>query len=193
MTMEGEQHFATCPQLQKDAMLKDRNDAYRLLKELGAPERLLVHVQLVAEAADLLMRAFTGLGIHIDAQLIELGVAVHDAGKIQHPDELDGPGSRHEPTGEALMLAHGVQPHVARCCVSHAAWDAPGVSFEERSVALADKLWKGKRVPELELHIVDGVAMRLHVTRWDVFAELDSVFEDIAAGAEDRLRRSRTE
>lgn len=41
MTMEGEQHFATCPELQKDAMLKDRNDAYRLLKELGAPEGCL--------------------------------------------------------------------------------------------------------------------------------------------------------
>ena len=90
------------------------------------------------------------------------------------------------------MLAHGVQPAVARCCVSHAAWDGPSVSFEERSVALADKLWKGKRVPDLEMLVVDSAAVRLGVTRWDVFAELDSVFEQIAAGAGDRLERSRT-
>lgn len=172
-------------------MLNDRHDAYGLLNELGAPERLLIHVQLVAEAADLLMQAYAGFGIDFDAQLIELGVAVHDAGKIQHPEELDAAGSRHEPAGEALMLAHGVPPHVARCCVSHAAWERPGVSFEERSVALADKLWKGKRVPELEMLVVDSVAVQLGITRWDVFAELDSVFEGIAAGAEDRLARSR--
>lgn len=172
-------------------MLKDRHDALRLLRELGAPDRLIVHVQLVGEAADLLIQAYKDLGIHFDEQLIELGVAVHDAGKILHPEELDGPGARHEPAGEALMLAHGVHPRVARCCVSHAAWQAADVCFEERSVALADKLWKGKREPALELRIVDDVALRKGVDRWDVFEELDSVFDDVAAGAELRLERSR--
>lgn len=172
-------------------MLRDRNDAYRLLKGLGAPERLLVHVRLVAEAADQLVKAYTELGIHFDAQLIELGVAVHDAGKIQHPGELDGPGARHEPAGQALLLAHGVQAEVARCCVSHAAWQADGVCFEERSVALADKLWKGKREQALELRVVDDAAAVLCIDRWDVFTRLDSVFEEIAAGGADRLRRSR--
>jgi hypothetical protein len=79
----------------------------------------------------------------------------------------------------------------ARCCVSHATWQDTGVSFEERSVALADKLWKGKREPALELRVVDDVALRLGGQRWDVFGELDSVFEEIAAGAALRLERSR--
>jgi hypothetical protein len=39
-----------------------------------------------------------------------------------HPEELSGPGSRHEGAGQALVLKHGVQPEVAKCCVSHAAW-----------------------------------------------------------------------
>jgi hypothetical protein len=172
-------------------MLKDRSDAHRLLMELGAPVRLIVHLQLVGEAADLLMQAYRHLGIPFDSQLIELGVAVHDAGKILHPEELDGPGARHEVAGEALLLAHGVQAQVARCCVSHATWQDTGVSFEERSVALADKLWKGKREPALELRVVDDVALRLGGQRWDVFGELDSVFEEIAAGAALRLERSR--
>jgi len=153
--------------------------------------RLIVHLQLVGEAADLLMQAYARFGIDFDAQLIELGAAIHDAGKILHPAELDEPGAEHEASGEALLLAHGVQPDVARCCVSHAAWQGADVSFEERSVALADKLWKGKREPALELRVVDDVAFRLGVGRWDVFAELDAVFEDIAAGASPRLERGR--
>jgi hypothetical protein len=38
-------------------------------------------------------------------------------------------------------LVHGVQSEIARVCASHGAWDVPGVSLEERTVALADKLW----------------------------------------------------
>jgi hypothetical protein len=86
---------------------------------------------------------------------------------------------------------HRMAGDARRGCVSHAAWPAADVSFEERSVALADKLWKGKREPELEMRIVDDVARLLGVGRWDVFAELDSVFDDIAAGASPRLARSR--
>lgn len=171
-------------------MLRDRSDAYRLLSELGAPERLLVHVRLVGEAAELLMQEYIELGVKFDARLIELGVAVHDAGKITYPDELSASGSLHEPAGEALLLAHGVQPEVARCCVSLARWQDADVSFEERSVALADKLWKGKRVEALELCIIDEVATRLRVSRWHVFAQLDAVFEGIAAGGTERLGRS---
>lgn len=172
-------------------MLTNRTDAYRLLRRLGANDRLICHVQLVGEAADALIKAYRALGLACDVQWIELGAAIHDAGKILHPAELDGPGAQHEPAGMALMLEHGVQPHVARCCVSHAAWQDEANSFEERSVALADKLWKGKREAPLELLVIDHAAALLQADRWDVFAQLDSVFEDIAAGASDRLERSR--
>ena len=171
-------------------MLDSRGDAYLLLRKLGAPPRLLLHLELVGEAADLLVGAYISLGLRFDAKLIELGVAVHDAGKIVYPEELNAPGARHEESGEALMLAHGVQPEVARCCVTHAAWQGQDVSLEERSVALADKLWKGKREETLELCVIDDVAGRLGIGRWDVFATLDSVFEEIAAEGTVRLQRS---
>lgn len=172
-------------------MLQSRHDAYQLLASLGAPDRLLLHVRLVGEAAAKLMEAYNQLDMQYDARLIEVGVAIHDAGKIQHPAELDAPGSRHEAEGQALLLAHGVDPKVARCCVSHAAWQAADVSFEERSVALADKLWKGKREEALELSIIDEIASRLRVERWDVYTQLDTVFEDIAADGAERLARSK--
>ncbi len=64
------------------------------------------------------------------------------------------------------------------------------MTLEERLVPLADKLWKGKREEAFELLVIDDVAARSDVTRWDVFAELDMLFEGIAAGAADRLERS---
>jgi hypothetical protein len=172
-------------------MLNDRHDAYRLLERLGASRRLLRHLALVGEAVDELMQVYDALGLKYDRQWLELGVAVHDAGKILHPTELDAPGNQHEAAGEALMLLHGVQPKIAKCCVSHAAWDMDGVGLEEQSVALADKLWKGKREPALEMTVIDGVAAHLKLDRWDVFEPLDNAFEAIAAQGPDRLARSR--
>jgi len=176
----------------QEGTLTNRNDAYNLLSQLGAPERLLRHAQLVGEAADSLIGAYRELGVEFNAAVIELGAAIHDAGKIVHPEELSGPGSRHEWAGQALMLRHGVQPEVAKCCVSHAAWRNADVTFEERTVALADKLWKGKRETDLELAVIDEAAIRLDVGRWDVFDRLDLAFETIAASADERLRRSLT-
>lgn len=172
-------------------MLANRDDAYKLLAELGAPNRLLTHLRLVGEVADELIRLYRELNITFNAKLVELGGAVHDAGKIIHPSELDGPGSLHEVAGRHMLLEHGVQPEVAKCCITHAAWNGSEVSFEERSVALADKLWKGKRDGELELAVIDGIAARLGIDRWSIFAGLDEAFEKIAAEAPSRLERSR--
>lgn len=171
-------------------MLNNRNDAYRLIEQLGAPPHLIRHLKLVGEAAEELISAYNALGIKFNSKLIELGVAVHDAGKIEHQSELYSPGSLHEVAGEALLLSHGVQAEVARCCVTHAAWNRPDISFEERSVALADKLWKGKREPELELMVVDCAAFILGCGRWEIFTQLDAVFESIASRGEERLQRS---
>lgn len=172
-------------------MLNNRADAYHLLRQLNASTRLLLHVRLVAEAADILMNAFRELALHFDTQLIELGVAIHDAGKILYPQELVASGALHELAGETLLLTHGVQPNVARCCVTHAAWAGAEVSLEERTVALADKLWKGKREVSLELCVIDDVALQLGIDRWDIYERLDTVFESIAAEGDARLQRSR--
>lgn len=171
-------------------MLSNQYQAYALLSSLNAPARLIQHVRLVSEASDQLIRAYQALQVDIDRHWIEIGVIIHDLGKIQHPHELEGTGSAHESSGQKILLDLGVPAHLARCCVSHAAWDLPDVSLEERTVALADKLWKGKRVEELELLVIDEIAQRLNQDRWAVFTILDNVFEQIALDADDRLRRS---
>jgi len=166
-------------------------DAFALLNRLGAPPRLLTHLRLVGEAADALIPNIQGVGVPLDAEFVRLGVAVHDAGKILHPGELDGYGSDHEPDGERLLIEHGVEPRFARCCLSHARWAEMHCSLEELLVALADKLWKGVRHAELERRVIEAAAQEAGREFWDLFVDLDTGFEEIAAGGAERLERSR--
>ncbi len=168
-----------------------RNEALALVRELGAPPRLVRHVELVGEAGDAILKAVAALDVRVDVARVEAGIVFHDVGKIRHPSELDEPGHAHEETGQRMLLEEGVSPELARSCVSHARWADEGVTLEERLVALADKLWKGKRETALEELVVEAVARRSGGDRWSVFTSLDEAFEKIAAGADDRLARSR--
>ncbi len=81
-----------------------KTEAENLLASIGAPRRLMRHVELVGEAAELLLSCLGGEGVELDAELIRVGVVLHDAGKTLYPQELDGGGSEHEPAGESLLL-----------------------------------------------------------------------------------------
>lgn len=165
-------------------------DATTLLQQLGAPARLLRHVELVGEAAEALLAVLAEHTVPLDATFVRAGVVLHDVGKTLHPAELAASGARHEAAGEQLLLRNGVAPALARVCVSHAAWRTADVKLEERVVALADKLWKGARVAELETMVLDGAAARLGVDRWQLFVAFDDAFERIAAGGDERLARA---
>jgi hypothetical protein len=167
------------------------DDANLLLARLGAPPRLLRHVALVGEAGERLIGLASALHLPIDATLVRVGIVLHDAGKILVSAELDAPGGEHEPRGQDLLLEHGVSPGLARICLSHARWSEMSVSLEELLVALSDKLWKGVRSAQLEERVINEVAKALNRDRWDLFVQLDSLFEDVAADGAARLERSR--
>ena len=171
-------------------VLTSRDDALKLLDVLDAPEHLKTHARLVGEAADLIIKKCDDMGFPIDGNFVRVGVAIHDIGKIAHTNEMTGAGSEHEPEGEKILLQQGVDPAIARCCLSHARWASMACSIEELLIALADKLWKGNRVEKLELKVIDQLALLVSKERWDIFAELDSHFEEIADGGQERLQRS---
>ena len=162
----------------------------RWLADIGAPARLLRHAELVGEAAEDLLTGLIALSVPLDRDFVRVGVVLHDAGKAIHREELDGPGSSHEPTGERLLLERGATNDVARVCRPHAQWRDVAETLEELVIALADKLWKGARVTELEELVIGRAAAAAGRDRWDLFAQLDTVFESIAAGADGRLSRS---
>lgn len=171
----------------------DAAAALDLIRSLGAPARLQRHVELVGEAGDALLALLREHGVRLDETFVRIGIVLHDAGKILHPAELHGPGSEHEPDGEAMLLAAGVAPELARVCRSHARWAAMDCRLEELAVALSDKLWKGVRRGELEERFIDAAAAAAAAAaadRWDLFVALDSGFERIAADGPERLARS---
>ncbi|WP_444924880.1 HD domain-containing protein [Microbulbifer sp. DLAB2-AF] len=162
------------------------------MDNLDAPQHLINHVTLVGEAADLLIKKFIEMKVNFDPDFVRVGVVIHDIGKIIHTNEMYGPGSQHEPEGERILLSKGFTPAIARCCLSHARWSDMECTIEELAIALSDKLWKGKRVEELELQIIDRISHILDVERWDIFSELDLCFESIAIEGLMRLQRSVT-
>jgi len=168
------------------------DEARNLLVKMGAPQRLVTHVRLVGEAAELLLVELQRLGVPHDADFVRVAVVLHDSGKILHPDELDGRGDKHEHAGEMLLLSRGVDPALARCCISHAGWAQMQCSLEELVVALADTLWKGKRNVALETLVIRVISERLGLSFWDLFIELDNSFESIAATGTTRLLCSQT-
>lgn len=168
----------------------DTEQAMRLIRSLGAPARLQRHVELVGEAGEALLALLREQAVEVDEAFVRVGIVLHDAGKIRHPAELHGTGGEHEPAGEAMLLAAGVSPELARVCLSHARWAAMDCRLEELAVALADKLWKGVRKVELEERFIEAAVAASGRDRWTAFVALDSGFERIAADGPQRLARS---
>ena len=163
------------------------DEALALLAQLGASAGLLAHHAWVLQAANAISAALNAQAVPHDAQWLRMGAALHDAGKIVHPHEAHDPGARHEEAGQTLLLAHGVPSHWASCCVSHGAWQMPGLALEPSAVALADHLWRGAKPNDLELRVIDLAAERLACSRWQLFTPLDDAFEAIAANGPRRL------
>ncbi|MER5428236.1 HD domain-containing protein [Streptomyces sp. NPDC002588] len=164
-------------------------DAAALLGELGAPPRLVAHLRAVHDVAARLVE-WTGRHcpeLAVDREAVLFGAATHDIGKVLHPEELSGPGSRHEEAGRELLLARGVPPERARFAGSHASWRAPDVGVDDLLVSLADKVWKNKRVADLEDLVVAELSRACGRPVWQEFLALDEFLTGLGEGADGRL------
>jgi len=122
-----------------------------------------------------------------DRDAVLFGAATHDIGKIVHVAELTGPGCAHEEAGRQLLLAHGVSPDLSRFAATHASWARPGVGIEDLMVSVADKIWKNKRIPELENLLIARLAIASGREPWQEFAALVDLLTQIGDGAGERL------
>jgi hypothetical protein len=157
---------------------------------LRAPPRLVAHLALVHDAATEILAALDRrlVGLALDRDAVLFGAATHDLGKTVHPEELTGPGTRHEAAGEGLLIRHGIEPSMARFARTHGSWDRDDGTLEDLLVALADQVWKGKRVTELESRVARVITTMTGREEWEVWSELDEVLEAITADADERLR-----
>jgi putative nucleotidyltransferase with HDIG domain len=170
-------------------MLPDR--VGQLVQRLAAPPRLAAHLRIVHDVAwqltDRLTRDFPAL--RFDREAVLFGAASHDIGKVVYPQELSGPGHAHETAGYELLRRHGVDERLARFARTHAAWTAPEVTAEDLLVSVADKIWKGRRVEDLERLVADRLVpdRDAGVDRWQVLIDVDDFLEDLATDADQRL------
>ncbi|GGN87804.1 phosphohydrolase [Actinoplanes lobatus] len=164
-------------------------EAVGLLVELGAPARLGAHLRAVyAVACDLTgWLAAAHPAVVFDRAAVLFGAATHDIGKALHREELSVPGSRHEPAGERLLLGRGVPARLARFAGTHGSWHEARAGVEDHLVSLADKIWKGARVEDLEHLVVERIADVSGIAGWEAFVSLDDRLQELAAGADDRL------
>ncbi len=132
--------------------------AVDLLVRLQAPPRLGAHLRAVHDVAWRLTGWLAGAypKLEFDRPAVLFGAATHDIGKVVHPEELSGPGSRHESAGRRLLLDAGVDPALARFAGSHGTWDSPAAEVEDLLVSVADnhrrsrpglKLWPQPEPP----------------------------------------------
>jgi hypothetical protein len=160
-----------------------------LLSAVDAPPRLVAHLALVHDVANQLLddleRNFPGLVI--DREEVLFGAATHDIGKAVARYELAEPGDEHELLGQRLLISHGVSPALARFAATHADLGRPEVQFTDAIVALADKVWKGKRDKTVEEFVLKMIAEALGLSPWEAFDRLDGVLETIAEDAARRL------
>jgi HD domain len=165
------------------------DDVAELLLSLDAPPRLAAHLRLVHDVAnqltDLVIAQYPGL--NVDRTAVLFGAATHDVGKSIHIDELSSPGSAHEQVGYDLLISHGFPPDTARFARTHATWGAADVTREDLLVSVADKIWKGKRVIELEQLLLDRLTEPTDPARWQAFTSLDDALERLSADADRRL------
>jgi putative nucleotidyltransferase with HDIG domain len=167
------------------------SEAIRWLAAIGAHPWLVRHHELVLEAAESLLDGLhRRLRLRVDRGRVLLGAALHDVGKKLHPAEMQMAGHAHEEAGERLLREAGLDERIARIAVTHASWSDPRAELEDRLVALADKLWKGKRDQDLETALLDEIAARIGRDRWSVFDAFDALCDEIASDGPDRLQRS---
>ena len=161
----------------------------RLLGDLDAPPRLAAHLRAVHDVAHQLVdwMAREHPSVQLDRDAVLFGAATHDIGKTAHPAELSGPGSAHEAAGRELLLARGIVPELARFASTHATWTRPDTGLEDLLVSVADKIWKGKRVQELEDLFVARLAKATGRTAWEEFLPFDDLLTAIGQDADGRL------
>ena len=167
--------------------LPDKID--QLLTARDAPPRLRAHLMLVHDVASQLLNGVEQLwpALKIDNDAVLFGAAAHDVGKIVYPNELVGPGSEHENAGVALLLNAGFPEHLARFARTHGQWNCDDCALEDMMVALADKVWRGKRDDALEHGASLVIANQLGLEQWEAWLPLDDMLTQIAATSEWRL------
>ena len=164
-------------------------DIVELLCRVDAPPRLAAHLRVVRDVAVQLIESFRDAfpTFRFDVAAVVYGAGTHDIGKALHPAELEAPGNDHEVDGYRLLTESGIPARLARFARSHGEWSARDATVEDELVALADKVWKGRREEDLEHKLASRISAAEGEEPWRVFTRLDDLLTAISSNADQRL------
>jgi len=134
--------------------LSTRTNAIRFLSKIGCPKNVIDHCIVVSNLATAIAKACERRGIPVDIKLVEIASLLHDAGRSVTHDV------RHGVIGSALARANGFDERIMHVIETHVGAGIPAdeaeaiglpkrdfmpQTMEEKIVAYADKLVKGKK------------------------------------------------
>jgi len=139
--------------------LPTRTNAIKFLSKIGCSKSVVDHCIVVSNLAAAIAKACERRGIPVDIKLVEVASLLHDAGRSVTHDV------RHGVIGGALARANGFDERVVRIIETHVGAGIPAdeaekiglpkrdfmpETIEEKIVAYADKLMKGKKRIEVD-------------------------------------------
>ena len=160
-----------------------------ILDKYRAPERLVRHLRIVLSVASFLLKEFKTEWnlLSLNEELILFGAATHDIGKVIEEQELYHPGKKHELAGMKLLIENGFRIECSRFANSHANWNQEENEIEDLIITLADKIWKGKRIFELEEELTKRISNQLSENYWEIHQKLDEIIEKVVVNAQERI------
>jgi putative nucleotidyltransferase with HDIG domain len=160
-----------------------------VLKQLDAPQRLIKHLIIVNSTAYYLVEQLKAEwpNLTLNKQEILFGASTHDIGKVIITDELYKTGKNHESEGFKILKKLGYNDKESRFTITHGNWKNSNLQLEDLIVCLSDKIWKGKRLTELEEKVTKEISESTKTDLWDVSMRLDTILEKITIGSDDRI------
>ena len=160
-----------------------------LLEQFNAPQRLIKHLTIVNTTASHIVEQLKTEwpNLVLNRKEILFGASTHDIGKAVITDELYKKGKKHESEGFKILKELGYNYEQSRFTITHGNWENQNLKIEDLIVCLSDKIWKGKRVNELEERITNEISELIQTDFWDVSMKLELILEKIAIGSDDRI------
>ncbi|MEM1134917.1 MAG: phosphohydrolase [Bacteroidota bacterium] len=164
-------------------------EAAKLLEVLNVPDRLKRHLTIVHSTCFKLLRLLKNEwpNLIIKDEFVLFGAAIHDIGKAVITNELYESGNKHEQEGFNFLIKNGCQYELARFAKTHGDWRGKDIEIEDLLVTLSYKIWKGKRIDDLEMLICKKLSKSQNIDYWEVYVKLDRIISRITLGADNRL------
>jgi len=165
------------------------NEVNNLLEHFDAPQRLFRHLTIVNSTAFYIIEQLKSEwpNLPLNEKEILFGASTHDIGKVKITSELYEKGKKHEEEGFKILKEFGFRDKESRFTITHGNWNTSNLHIEDLLVCLSDKIWKGKRINELEELITTNISELTKTDFWEVSVKLELILEKIAIGSDDRI------